>query len=62
MPDSLVISGGSEALFRVLDVANRLGASLDRETLMDEFGAAVGALLDAEIGRASCRERVSYHV
>jgi phosphoserine phosphatase len=48
MPDSLVISGGSEALFRVLDVANRLGASLDRETLMDEFGAAVGALLDAE--------------
>ena len=42
------VAPSSEALYRVLDVANRLGASLDRDTILDEFADAVCMLLDAE--------------
>ena len=50
-------AAGGEAMFLVTDVLDREVLVANREAILGAYGA-IDILLNAEIGRASCRERV----
>ena len=58
--------GADAAMFEALEIAGgRAGDATiddDLDAAIRRWQAGIGIIADGEIGRASCRERVSYHV